>query len=329
MAKAKSTTSPAIRKEKKKKENIPSILRNEKTIHLNYFQLELDNLKEKADNAKRISAAFKASSKNYTTLVRAEDDSRISLLGRKLYSKNGGLIFGTLIHTKTRDFPFAFDDNSQTASELPIPDDQGLATGTSFLFDPEVNIVMIESVKDGVGIGAFCQFFERNLALESLDAGIVIDPADIQRLQSFKLISKVQFKIARLQGASPFKGEKTALGSLIKTADATNTNILEMTMTSGRARNSTLLLSTTMAMIDEIRRHISKENKDVKKMLVTGRSSTDGYSAEIDLIKQRIRSEIKVEVVRKNNITSIEQRYNSLYSAYVEHKQKLHRAYKI
>jgi|GEM_PF-4831182 len=310
-------------KEKKAKEHV---VKKNKTIHLNYYQLELDKIGDKEGDDKRISDAFKSPPDKFKNLVRVEDDGKISLYSKGLVVRNVNLIYGTLIHTQHKDLPFTYNADLQMSEELKIEEEAGLGTPTSFLFDPEVNIVMIESVKNGVGIGSFCDFFKLNFSLEALSHQIVINPAEYEKLDKFSTITKVHFKIARLRGASPFKKTPGSIKWLIDGADTTGANIMEMTIGVGRSTKLALVLSNTRSLINELLGNAGHDSKDVKMLTVTG--NADGFSDEVDLIKQRVKSEISVELLRKNSLGAIDDRYNELYSAYVENKKSLHDAYK-
>lgn len=316
-----------VKKEKQQREPKKTVAKKDKVINLNYYQLYLDNLETKTVNAEAIRNAFKKPPKPFVSLPRIDDESRVGLKGRALQEKENGIIYGTLIHTQTKDLPFASHDLTDTYQDLTISEDAGLGYPTSFLYDPEVNIVMIESVKNGVGIGTFCKFFEMNLSLPHLDCAIVINPSGLQKLNSMQRISRFQYKVARLQSGNAMRNEKNAVGGLISAADSTGNDVMEVILTSSRSKKSSLAKEVIKGMAESVMKYISKDNKDVKKLIVTG--SIDGFTDQVDLIKQRVKSEIKVELLRNNSLASIGERYNALYSAYVENKSNLHKAYKV
>lgn len=318
-----------VTKEKPAKKPKQPVVKKDKVITLNYYQLELDNLTDKAENAELIRNAFKSPPQAFTSLVREEDDGRISLLNGQLSTHENGLIYGTLIHTQFRDLPLEGSTADENFTELALGDDKGLGYDVSFLYDPAVNIVMIESVKNGVGMGVFCAFFEKNLRLQSLIATVVINPGQLNKFRSYKWFTKIHYKVARLQNNDSMKNERNALGDMIKAADKAGTNEMEVILSAGRYKNATLVSQVASAVIESVLKYTSKDNKDVKKLLVTGKSKLNEYTDEIDLIKQRVTSQIKIELVKKNSLKGISEKYKALYSAYVEHKAGLHKAYKI
>jgi hypothetical protein len=316
------------KKDTKAKKDKAPVVKKDKPITLNFYQLTIDDLADKTENAKIISKSFKTPLENYGSLIREEDDGRISLFSNRLTTNENGLIYGTLVHTQFKDLPFMGSNENDTYSELPIEDDKGLGYDVSFLFDPEVNVVMIESARNGVGIGAFCEFFRKAFSIAHLDSAIVINPGELARFKSFKWFTKIHYKVARLQNGSPMLGEKNAIGDMTRTAATTGSNEMEAILSAGRFKNASLVSEVAMGVIEGILRYTSKDNKDVKKLLVTGKSSVNEFTDEIDLIKQRVKSEIKVELRGKNNLNGITERYRALYSAYIEHKGALHKAYK-
>lgn len=319
MAKAKKEVAPKPAKEPKK----------DRDVKLNFFQLGLDNLTSDYENAERIRTAFKLPPKPFVKTKR-DDDSRISLFGKKFHSNpESDLLYGTLIHNQTKDFPFGYDDDEEQEEKLQLKDNQGLGYPTFFLYDPIINLVVIESAKNCVGIGDFCVFFENNLSLPSLDAAVVINPTEISKLNNMKSIVSFDLKIARLRSASPFKDKNMKLSQIVKAADNTNTDTLEVKMSVGYFRSESLDKNTIIGYVKEALRFKTKENKDVKKLIVSGRSSDGGGAIPIDLIKERLHETIKVELVRQNTIGGATERYRNIYSAYVTHKKNLHEAYAI
>lgn len=302
--------------------------KTEKYIGLSFYQISIaDDDSEDAFNT--VAEAFTTPPTEFEKTVRS-DESSVSLLRGKLHKDANGLVYGTLIHTQKNDIPFTFDDETQTEEELTeLGDKKGLGYETSFVFDPIVNIVMIENIKNGVGIGSFCHFFSSNFNLNTLEYGVVINPSDIDKLNRMTTITKFEVKIARLQSGNPFAGKKNVTANdIIAAADDTNTDTLDFSLSVGYKRGESLSLRKIKDFVRDFRKLRSTDNKELKKLLVSGRVGDDNPIEPLDLIQQRLKDSITVTRVRLNNLTTLNTRYEQLTTVYSSHKRELHRAYK-
>ncbi len=306
-------------------------MKPEKYVNLGFYQVEPSNdgLAENRKSArKKLVDAFNAPPAKYQSIER-EDESSVSLLRGKLHSDKNGLVYGTLIHNQKNDIPFTFDDATQVGTPLEIEDGKGLGYETSFIFDPETCIVMIESVKNGVGIGSFCNFFEKNLNVPGLEYAVVINPSEINKLNSMTSITKFEVKVANLQSGDIFGGKNVSAKQVMNAADDTNTDILEMVLSVGYNRDSSLSLRTIKAYVRDFLKLKSEDKKELKKLLVSGKEGDDSKTDTIDLIQQRMKDGIWVPRVRLNSLEKLDARYELLTNTYLPHRKMLTTAYKL
>jgi hypothetical protein len=291
---------------------------SEKTIYLNFFQLcpiteEEEDRKEQEKNLKSLFTNLPTS---FIPIPRI--DSSVSIYGDIV--KSDGLFLGTLVNNQTSDIPPGFDETTGELEALKLELTQGLGYATSFVYDPEVRIVMIESVRNGVSIGSFCKFLIRNFDLPPIEAAVVINPSDLEKLYGFTSISKFHVKIARLENGNIFKDKKKSVSQITESADNTNTDVLEYRL-GVRKRKDSLSLTKIKSMVIDFLKY--KETEEVQKLDIMGREGDDSASESIDFIKQRLRDRITIEKERLVSSFQIHDRYDQLTATYKKHKKSL------
>lgn len=242
-------------------------------------------------------------------------------------SRNGKFIYGTLAHNQMNDLPPFLDTTTGETGELPLTDTQGLAHYTSFLFDPELQFVIYESKQNGVSLKSFLEFFELNYSLPAIESEIVIDPIEIQRLNKMSVIKKFYVKIAKIENGEIFNSKKTSFKQIIESADGTNTNALEYTITSGRGRDGSLTLNKVKQMAKDLLKF--KETEEVEKMVISGKETEEAPTDTIDFIANRVRIPIKVERKRFSTNFALKEKYDLLTEEYKKLQPHLIKAYKL
>ncbi|MBS0646418.1 MAG: hypothetical protein JSR97_07475 [Verrucomicrobia bacterium] len=242
-------------------------------------------------------------------------------------SKNGKFIYGTLAHNQMNDLPPTLDSATGETGELPIKDTQGLAYYTSFLFDTELQMIAYESKQNGVSLKSFLEFFEMNYSLPPIESEIVIDPIEIQRLNKMSVIKKFYVKIAKVENGAIFNSNKASFKQIINSADGTNTNTLEYTITSARSKDGSLTLNKVKQMAKDLLKY--KETEEVEKMVITGKETDEDPADVIDFIANKVRISIKVERKRFSTNFALKEKYDLLTEEYKKVHPHLIKAYKL
>ena len=299
---------------------------NDRIINLNFFQLSPYRPKSEEDyknKYKAIQEGFSNLPDRFKSLRRVEDI--VNLYGN-IQVERAGYLLGTLVKTQMNNIPPRFDNDTQLLSPLELEDNQGLGYPTSFLYDPQTNIVMLESVRGAVGASAFCSFFHNNIKLPKLEPSLVINPVNIQDFYKMKTITKFEVRIARLENGSIFReNKKKSFGQIIDSADETNTNVLEYKLSA--SRNGSLT-------VDKIKDFVSdflkvNDTEEVKTLKVTGKELDEDRLHPIDFIKQRLRESIVMEQQRLIGNFYIQDKYQKMEDAFNRHRQALINAYSL
>jgi hypothetical protein len=247
------------------------------------------------------------------------EDSKVNLFDN--LKKRTGLVLGTLIRNQINDIPPKYNDVSRMIEPLDLTKDQGLGYATCFLYDPSLRIIIIESIKNGVGISTLCKFLEKNFNLTNkIEPNFVINPSDLARFLEMGSIKKFEVKIARIEGGSIFNQNKKSINQITSAADHTNTDVLEYTLSVNRG-NDTLSLSKIRGFVSSLLKF--KGSEEVKTMKVTGKSMDSDINDTIDFIQEKMVDSIIVERVRVVESFKTEEHYGKLIEVYNKHKKSL------
>lgn len=300
----------------------------EKKIGLAFWQLTptaTESEQEEIEKSKAISIGFSQAHKknNFSPLDR--DDGTVNLHG-KLKASSAGYILGTIVNNQMTDIPPSYDNETHALSQLRLSETQGLGHPTSFLFDYQINVLMIEVVRNGVGVGAFCKYFRQNLGLPLFDASVVINPADYEKFNNMTHIRTFEVKIARVENGSIFSttGKSRAVGQIIDSADNTNTKALVYRLTA--PRKESLKLNQIKNFVNGFLKF--KDTEEVTALKVTGKEVDDDNAFPIDFIQQRLKDSMTVERERLIGNFDIQGKFGLMEQVYAKHRAGLLRTFK-
>ncbi|TKK65422.1 hypothetical protein FC093_20135 [Ilyomonas limi] len=242
--------------------------------------------------------------------------------------QHGKFIVGTLAHTQMNDLPNYRNTQTGETGQLPLNDEQGLDYNTSFLFDKELQMLALESKKNGVSLQLFCNFFQHNYDLNKLETEIVIDPIEMQKLQRMSVVKKFKVKIAKVANGEIFSdgGKRQSFGQIIDSADGTNTDTLEYVLTASRLKSDSLNVNKIKQFIRELL--IFRDTEEVTKLELTGKEDEDAASYPINFIGSRVRFQIEVERKRFSESFALQEKYSLLKESYNKIRPNLLKAYK-
>lgn len=304
-------------------------MNDEKRISLDFFKLEpvTKNEEEIPDLAQGIRKALTDIPDGFKFNSLKRTDDRIFMFG-ELVTKRP-YILGTLVRVQLQDLPPSFDEHTQNLEPLKLSMAQGLAYPTCFLYDPDVNVVMIEHPRGGVTIGTFCKFLMVNLDIPKLDASVVINPVEMEKFLRMGVINRFHVRIAKVEDGDLLAGEgPKAVSQIIDSADQTNTDILEykLSVRSAKGKGNTLSLARVRKWVNTFVKY--KDTNEVQVLKVTGKDEENEQTSAIDLIKQRLREWISVEKQRLNGSFMINEKHEMMVEVYNKHRDGLLNMYK-
>ena len=251
------------------------------------------------------------------------DDNPVHIIGK---SRKGKFIFGTFAHVQMYELPNGFDIVAQKPVLLELEKNVGFGHYTSFLFDTDLQMIIYESNKNGVSLGLFCDFFEKNYKIPPIETRVVVDPKELQKLAKMQYIKRFSIKVAKVRNGSVFKAKKKeGVGEVIDLAKKINANALECTMFSGRKKENSLDLGLVKNMLGELLKVNNK--KEVPTLFITGKESAEDKTDFINFVSNKIVLTIEMDRQRFTNL-QLQPKYDLIEEKYLEIRPSLIEAYK-
>ncbi len=236
-------------------------------------------------------------------------------------------LFGTLVKCQTNDIPPKVNPTTRELNPLEITEKEGLGYSTCFLYDFITGIVMIEKTVKGPTVHSLAKFLMSNLDIPHIYAELVINPADIAKVMEMKSITKFHVKVKKVENGTIFHDpdQRKAVAQLIKTADDTNTNLLEIKLSASKKKKS-LIAGTIKEMVRGLLHY--KDTDEVEVLEIYGSEDEESHPQLVDLIKQRLSEYYFVERQRLIGSFTIKERYSAMDQIYAKHRPGLMQAYK-
>src|SRR6185437_306450 len=217
-----------------------------------------------------------------------------------------GIYYGTFCLIQTQELPPMVKAGGEPRELLAGEDDDtGLGHYTSFFYDPKYEMVGVQQNRNGISANGVAAFFKRNYHIRSILFEVVINPAELARLNNLTEIKSFQISIAKMENASAFSGKSDSMAfrQVTKIADDTNANVFTLQFGVGYQRDATLRKGS---VIDYIRSILRKANvTDVTKIEIKGREQDEDSLHVVDLINNKVKLIVTLPRVRQ-----IDRNYN-------------------
>lgn len=297
-----------------------------KSIRLDFYQIIPKKSKkiEFSELCKSVSKAINSlpDSTNMKPLMR--NDNQVDVYDN--FQRNSSFIFGAFVKDQMADIPPKHDIRTRVTKPINLGESEGLAYLTCFLFDPSMNILVIEGGTNCISAATFCSFVMNNVDIPGIESAIVLNPIDIQKFMRMNFISSFKVKAAKIENGTLFNTPKDSFKQVIDSADDTNTEYLEYKLTSVKKGNSLAPAKIKKWAQDLI---TYKDTKEIVELQVTGTETEDEHPLMIDFIKQRMRESISVERQRQIGSFYLKERFDKIDAAFSKHRQALLDIYRI
>ncbi|HEY4061196.1 MAG TPA: DUF6731 family protein [Puia sp.] len=204
--------------------------------------------------------------------------------------KTQGIYFGTFCLVQTRELPQKVKFGEEPEDLFDDDDDEvGLGHYTSFFYDSVNDMIGIQSNRNGISANGVAAFFRRNYNIHSILFELVINPADLARLDNLTQVHSFEVSIAKLQDAQAFgKNSKNASFKEFTTiADNTDANVFRLYFGIGYQRNDSLSKRNIRKYLQSIINNQGVSN--VTKIEIRGREGDDDNIEVIDLINNKVK----------------------------------------
>ena len=269
----------------------------EKSFKVNFFQVDLmHNDGSFADLLTR-AANLSEDQRN------ANDDIRLDNVE---FDDRIRVWFGALIKIRMTNLPEKINQISGQRDLLPISDDEGIAEMSAFLYDPQINIILIQKSQFGPSISKLSDFFAEKFLTLPMDFRVILKTDVLEKLQRMDKLYRFELKAARLR-PDLFANSRSVSG-LLNSLGNTGYAKLDIKLS---ADKRTGLARWLKNFANTLATGISAEGIDRVKVGVTYR---DGGGDMLDLLQCKMEEEVSLDNVPRTILFAA--RKEALYRIY-------------
>lgn len=197
-------------------------------------------------------------------------------------------IHGDITRIRMDDLPHKARLNAPVEA-LPLDENEGLGSGTAFLYDRGLGVLAIQRNQMGVLPSAWAKYFTHKAGLDSvINLDLILHPDAMARLAKVQKFRRFNVKVAAPGNASIFKDTGLGPGALIDLMEASPRATIDVVLSMGNEAGSLPkegLLSRASKILDAIWLRYGDGEKC--KLEVKGSDDLDSRYV-IDLIKDRL-----------------------------------------
>jgi hypothetical protein len=230
---------------------------------------------------------------------------------------------GDMVKIKMDDLPTKSSISSNYDENIQLGVDEGIGTGTAFLYHLPSKILLIQSVSSGVSVSNFSKYFMSQYP--SGKSSVVLYP--IIRQDALKIVEGMirirsfDIKFANIDRKESIpNSEDFSVESAIDLATYYDAPSVEVQIGVGRDKSRNLLMDNVRKTFDWILKMKNKGEINVSKARITG-VDEDSVTKVIDLLECTIREEIKVSCPERT--VEFWRRKNALHMAWDKRKEEL------
>lgn len=183
--------------------------------------------------------------------------------------------------------------------ELFLKDDEGIGEQTTFFYNTQTRVLLLQATQSGVTISAFIKYFQLMINLiEDIYVDPVIQASAVQKLAQMQEISKFEVQVAGLDKMDIFKNTSYGVKEIVNLTDSFFAPVISLNLSVGRKKRESLSLDMVKDTALDLLRISSHNKREIKKIRISG-SSNDSDNIYIDLLKDRMRESIDIKKSRR------------------------------
>jgi len=198
-----------------------------------------------------------------------EDPIRLVNLTRM----DGGAIVVDFVKIKMDEDALVARASGGYPTMLQLEEDQGVASQTSILFDPRLNIAAIQRVRRGVSGAKIGKYIQLQTGTTPINLQPVLTQEAIQKLARMTSFSRFEFSIARLENLEAFKSSDCGPEEVANLQKAFKAPRVRVALSVGRSPSATLEAGIVRKTIERIQQVVGlggRATMEVKGTLEDG-----------------------------------------------------------
>lgn len=235
------------------------------------------------------------------------------------YRIEGNIRIGSITKINIESLPSKVKINKPGIQDLGLEEDEGVASLTSFVLIPHYRSLVLQRNQQGVRAGSFVHLLEHLTSISGFGLNIMLERTILNKLNRMQYFSKFKMKIANpLVPADYNELSVKEAATLARHYNARNVT-LELGIGTGSNR-SPLYVQKVKETINTLLRR-DNTGPVVESLIVRGKEFDDDKIEALDLIKQRLISEIDIPLTGRT--FSQENLERAAWSAYKEKKDEI------
>jgi hypothetical protein len=214
------------------------------------------------------------------------------------------VIGGDIIKLRMDELP-GIASETTPRQDLNLRVDQGTTEETAFVFDPRLNLLIVQRNFYGCSASIIIEYFRALLGYQGpIFSHPIVSEEGFQRLQSMRVIKKLVFRVARPRRGAIARASSTSVGHAINILNDLEAMQVEVGISVGRSRTALDKIGIIKTVRDLVSMNAANE-KSVLKVLVSGEDG-DSSGDSFDLLEYRINSfqYVPIDIARRTMTSS-------------------------
>jgi len=210
-----------------------------------------------------------------------------------VFEETGAYVAGNFVKVQMNDIDPKFNLQTFTTESLPLDDNEGIPTGTVFLYLKKFRILFFQPSKMGITTNQFCNYFESLCGTGKINLRFVLSEEAFKKLAAYKYISKVDIAVKGLD-AGYILDRAGSTKSIIKKFKDLSANNLKIEISKGH-RAQGLSVDGVKQFVRDFWNGMGASDASNGHIIVTGRQDDEEELTTIDLIISRYKKFFDIE----------------------------------
>jgi len=233
------------------------------------------------------------------------------------YTTDDSIRIGLAAKLRMDEVPYIASITEPGLHNINLKDDEGVANISSFIIAPEYRVLVLQRSYYGVRAGLMLHMLESLTGSSGIELNIMIDTKTLEKLNKMQVFSRFTFKVANPTNPNAYKNMPVKQAALL--ADHYQARNVKMELSMGSERKQFMSVDA----VKESARSLLKLSKDnevsLQNLVIRGKEFKDDNMSTLDLIQQRLVSEIKIPLTSRTlSKDDLERAVHQAYNAKIK-----------
>jgi len=229
-------------------------------------------------------------------------------------------ILGDIARIKMNDIPPKMKLSGET-NPLELDDDEGLGEITSFIFHPDMNVLMLMRNRNAVSISAFCRYIETFGQIEGIQFRHIFHPDVYKRLQRLDTIKKMELDAAGPGNGAIFSDLEVSPGTMADIMGLSPRVHLKLSFSTGYDRQVSLPKAAILKIAAALQKRRVYKDESIS-LVISGKEENTLQKEVIDLFEDVLTDYLVVDV-RDQRVITDNTRHQATKAVWARHRDEL------